>query len=645
MEAPAGTNYFGMFTGKCWSGAFTFRRCCMMRDPNCWGGEFTYEACCYAANQTVSWWHGGPAVKSWAHVVMWFLSTRSSCYPGMSLSLEDCCSYGTEAGPSAGHVSGVSCWDGVFSRSKCCGHKRPQVLSTEAGNTCWAGGYTFERCCQNSYGSTCWDSGGVYTYDKCCIQQALPSNALNLSALFLQASRRGRCKDPRHIGKCEQLWRSGLSNSRSRVDRQLVDAALHLVQRWGGHARVSAVAATAPAFAVSVSLYGAIGLIDRWMDQSVMPVDLWTQVQGLLKLHRALLPKIAEPELSPLHIPFLDEEVQRRVHQTYQDALQGALIERITHAGQGSLDFGDRTSDSFLTAFRELVEVLLEAKIDFIPIQGTLIALLRYGSFPAGRLSHGKEDVVDNDAEVAIILGKETDFHSVTVQISLGLEARGWPACTNPHPRKLVCLSMRHHIPCKLEIYAFAKDDYEHVIFSTRTCSANQCEYYSTFPLQHWDGRMPAELIYPMQKCRIGDLKWSVPCPNMPLAFLRGWNRGEYEKQSQVPRLPDHLSRRKEKNSEIAAASTSSSSSSSNCLALPVISKDRDMGDERNQHLEREGLNMEDLRLLHNHARELHARGFVSFHDHLKDPPCIRRAWGIFYGETHFGMSKRSGTS
>merc|ERR1719265_2406104 len=236
-----------------------------------------------------------------------------------------------------------------------------------------------------------------------------------------------------------------------------------------------------------------------------------------------------------------------------------------------------------------------------------------------------------------ILLDNEWDFDRVGARMSLALEAKGWPPCTNPHPRKFVCLSMRHAVPCKLEIYAFTKDPRENVIFTTRSCSPDgSCEYNPTFPFQYWQGRLPVDLIYPMKKCRVASLSDQTPCPNKPLQFLRGWNRGEYQRQSFVAPSPTELAQA----SESPQAAAQSSKNEESCLALPVVSKDRDMGDVRNQELNREGLTMLDLYLLHSYARALHARGFASFHEHLKAPACVRRQWRIFYGEPRAELSR-----
>lgn len=395
------------------------------------------------------------------------------------------------------------------------------------------------------------------------------------------------------------------------------------------------LAKMSPAFVVSVALYAALAHIDEWMGKPMMPAAVWPEVQDLVALYRENVGDIGPKEMATLHILDLDRAIHDRAKQFYHDALQKALIERIENANQHSADFGDAVSRSFFAAFRELSEVLGELAIDFVPIQGTLISLLRYGSFPAGRLSEGKQDVVDNDAEVMIFLTNEWEFSAVGARLSLALEARGWPPCTNPHARKLVCLSMRHAIPCKLEIYAATKDFEQKVIYMSRQCSApGQCQYNPTFPLQHWRGQMPLDIMYPLKQCRVGSLPVRTPCPNSPLSLLRGWNKGEYEKQSFVAQSK-HAN-------DGPAAPASASKQETSCLALPVVSIDRDMGDKRNQDLNREGLTMLDLHLLHSYARELHKRGFASFYDHLHDPPCVRRQWRIFYGEPLAELSRLS---
>lgn len=577
----------------------------------------------------MSWWHGGPRVKTWSQFVLWYLSSRASCLSSLSLSLEYCCS-----------ARGHECWDSLFSISKCCGHETWTATSAGLGRSCWAGAYTFERCCLGPHDSSCWDPHGDYTYETCCAERVASSGiAVNFTALVAEVGRRGQCHSAPNLPKCKALWQTGLQVASSVSNKAVRDVALYLINSWKNFGSLHNIAKRSPAFVVSVLLYGAIALVDDFIGQPTVPPNMWSEVQELVALYRENIPDITAAEMALMHILDLDLALHARVKTYYNDALQKTLEERITDANEIASDvFGDATSHSFFSAFRELSQVLTELSIEFVPIQGTLISLIRYGGFPAGRLSEGKEDVVDNDAEVMILLNSEQDFESAGARLSLALEARGWPPCTNPHPRKFVCLSMRHAIPCKLEIYAFTKDKEEGIIFAERWCSApGQCEYNPTFPFQHWRGRMPFDIIFPLRRCRVGSLPVRIPCPNRPLHLLRGWNKGEYQRQSYV--APTRAG-------EDGAVQWQQSftddviDKEASCLALPVVSKDRDMGDVRNQKLEREGLTMLDLYLLHSYARALHARGFASFHKHLKAPACVRRQWRIFYGEPRAELSR-----
>lgn len=557
-------------------------------------------------------------MSSWAQFVLWYLSSRASCLPSLSLSLEHCCG-----------ASG-QCWDGTFSSNSCCG---PQVWTPSNSRSCWAGEFTYERCCLGPHDSSCWDPHGDYTFETCCSERIASSGpAVNMSTLVAEVSRRGQCSSPPNLAKCVELWQRGLQAAGSVGNKGIRNAALYLIGAWRTYGILYNIAKGSPAFVVSVALYGALALIDDFIGRPDMPANLWPEIQELVALYRENIPQIAASDMQAMHILDLDVALHDRARQHYGDSLQKGLVERIENANQlEAFNSGDAVSHSFFTAFRELSEALTELQIEFIPIQGTLISLLRYGTFPAGRLSEGKQDVVDNDAEVMILLNNEWDFDPVTTRLSLALEAKGWPPCTNPHPRKFVCISMRHAIPCKLEIYAFTKDTKEGIIFTERSCSApGECQYNPTFPFQHWQGRMPLELVYPMKKCRVGSLLSHTPCPNLPLQFLRGWNKGEYQRQSFV--------------GDAVGGGTSpqpvAESKEASCLALPVVSKDRDMGDVRNQKLEREGLTMLDLYLIHSYGRVLHTRGFSSFHEHLKAPACVRREWRIFYGEPRAELSR-----
>jgi len=624
MAAPATGRNSG--SQKCWAGEYTHRRCCILGDISCWAGGFTREDCCRTGgqNQSVAWWVGGPVVRSWAHFVLWYFGTRASCVSSITLSLDYCC------GAGDGSLLGLTCWDKRFPRAKCCGHFIPSV-SHRGDPSCWASGFSFERCCEGPGDGACWDahhtSARCCGYDRPLFESGGDAGAVNLSALGV-ASRHGRCDAADGAARCEKLWRTSLQITEQLPSRAARDDAVYLAQRWRSVNSLGGMARESPAFAVSIALCGALALVDEWAGRSAFPAGLWEEVTEFVSVYRDSLTSIADADLKSLRISALDAALQERVNGHYHKALQIVLTERIEDLDQVSPDFGERVNHSFLDAFRELVEVLLELGIDFVPVQGTLISLLRYGSFPAGRLSEGKQDVVDNDAEVMVLVPGEGDLQTVGPRISLGLEARGWPPCTNPHWRKYVCFSLRHSVPCKIEIYTFMMDAAQRLIYAGRICAMpSQCEYASSFPFQQWDGRMPMDVIYPMGSCRVGGLGswWRTPCPNKPIEFLRGWNRCEYMRQSVVPFSSGKVE-------------TSATIVPTSCLALPVISKDRDMGDRRNRDLASIGLNTEDLRLIHGYSRALHSQGYASFYRHLREEPCWLRRRSILAGNRHAGL-------
>merc|ERR1712060_281815 len=236
---------------------------------------------------------------------------------------------------------------------------------------------------------------------------------------------------------------------------------------------------------------------------------------------------------------------------------------------------------------------------------------LRYGSFPIGRLSKGKQDVVDNDAELMILLEREEDVDFMGAKLSLTLEALGWPPCVNPHVRKYVCFSLRHAIPLKLELYFMVKDADQGLIYASRSCTApGECTYLAAHPLQQWGGKVPWSVIYPVRPCRVGSVAWLAPCPNKPVDLIKGWNAGEYEAMSLVRTA---ATAQGTANSVPSVHPGTDNLGKSACFALPIMSKDRDAGDERNIELQVKGLVPEDLHLLAGYARALHKQGFASF--------------------------------
>ncbi|CAE7747685.1 unnamed protein product [Symbiodinium pilosum] len=214
-----------------------------------------------------------------------------------------------------------------------------------------------------------------------------------------------------------------------------------------------------------------------------------------------------------------------------------------------------------------------------------------------------------------------SDWQREGTRISLELQTRGWPPCALQYYHKLVCISLTFRAPCKFEFFFFTKDS------KSRTISNDHIHY----PLQAWGGQMPLDVVYPFTMCRLGAAWRLVKCPAKPLELLHHWNTeegtgaGEYVRNGRAAmeyspgteRLPED----------------------DWCLALPVMTQDRDTGDTRNQRLLAEGLNSEDLRLLGGYARSLHRGGYASFAAHLQDAPCQRRQNRILQGDQFVGLS------
>lgn len=656
-----------------------------------------------------------------------------SCLSSTHLTPELCCS-GSEALSGEAH----SCWNSIFTQEKCCGHNEDRRLWLSVGDpTCWSSGFSREQCCGDPDDGACWDDEGLYSFERCC-GSVVTRSLVNFSALVAMV-RIGKCSRFPFASTCTRLWRSELPRAESLKDEAVQDVALLLARRWRDAGLLEEAAQHAPAVAVSIALHAALALVDEWVGKNVIPSDLWGEVSDYVALYPAHLPAIAASDVTTLRIGALDDALRHRVHAHYSMITHTVLSERLTQTDQESIHFHDILSHSFSEAFQELIEVLDDVGIEYVPIQGTLISLLRYGTFPAGRLGSGKRDVVDNDAEVMVILPEGRPLIDALRTISLGLEARGWPPCFYPHPRKGVCFSLRHAVPCKLELYFVSLDNEADAIFAERTCAEDgDCEYHLVFPFQSWGGRMPLDVVYPRSRCRTGaDTRRQARCPHRPLELLRGWNQGEYQQQSKVslrnlkevqeeapcpaggldahgrcwflsatgescsstceasglrfvwafiregvqPMTPQLLNHTPEHQQapwmplecyvaeqdrfHIALEIPQEDSvdwgtwrypacrlscpcetladagpiRSGSCMALPVLSADRDKGDSRNLRLQAEGLNVEDLRLLHGYARGLHSQGFASFHTHLREAPCRWRQWSITAGDAFAGLS------
>eukprot|EP00928_Gymnodinium_smaydae_P011218 TRINITY_DN14167_c0_g1_i2.p1 TRINITY_DN14167_c0_g1~~TRINITY_DN14167_c0_g1_i2.p1 ORF type:complete len:201 (+),score=11.99 TRINITY_DN14167_c0_g1_i2:82-684(+) len=148
---------------------------------------------------------------------------------------------------------------------------------------------------------------------------------------------------------------------------------------------------------------------------------------------------------------------------------------------------------------------------------------------------------------------------------------------------------------------------FQHILLDIPACATVAgralpflCFTYELPYWQHWKGRLPSGLLYPLRRCSL--YNHSIPCPARPIEVLRGWNAGEYD-------LPEY------------------------CLAVPLLTQDRSSRDLRNSELARRGLTAADLMLLRRYALELDAAGFASFWPAWMTGVCpelavLRARWG-----------------
>eukprot|EP00933_Yihiella_yeosuensis_P070828 TRINITY_DN78992_c0_g1_i1.p1 TRINITY_DN78992_c0_g1~~TRINITY_DN78992_c0_g1_i1.p1 ORF type:complete len:656 (-),score=96.25 TRINITY_DN78992_c0_g1_i1:74-2041(-) len=635
-------NGWSKVLGYCWAGSFTRQRCCLRRDETCFDDFHTPERCCdVQANRSATWW-GGTAVLRFSHLALFHLSAGTSCMLSPSLDRDFCCSSPVES------YLGYSCFDGVFSRKRCCGHitdLSSTVLPIDKAS-CWSGGFNEEVCCESAEVGEqlgCWD--GHYNFESCCSR----SSSSIASALWLERSssklltfeearQNSECSHEQGLERCSQLWQAIIADAPTLSEPQVQSVAEKLATDWLERHILDRLVSKAAGFVLSVVLHAVLAMVDRWLkDANHFPAwraedPMAAIAVEMLQLYRKSFHLVEQHRLSSkseedgLRIADLDEAIRRGLQSRYHVVLDRVLYERITELQEGpnkalpGFNFNAMAGDSFNGAFGELLEVLHVLKLDYVPVQGTLISLLRYGSFPHGRLESGKWDVVDNDAEVLVMLTPGETVDAVGLRISLFLEAKGWPPCINPHFQKLVCFSLQFEVPCKVEIYFAKQDPVKQIIFTDRTCfQEGNCTYRQAFPLQYWEGQMPMEIVFPYSSCRLGEAWRHALCPNNAVEMLRHWNSGEYQHRrdkSKAEGVDDDW-----------------------CVALPVMSKDRDFGNKENMRLKQEGLSLEDLRLLQGYARALHWRGFASFYLHLRDLPCLRRQQQIISGGAQVGLT------
>eukprot|EP00439_Symbiodinium_sp_Y106_P040368 s5110_g4.t4 len=396
----------------CWPGPSKYARCCVRLDAACFDGVLTHERCCGEAKQAkrVSWW-GGQEIRSFAHLALLVIQQRLGCFPSASLDMASCC-----GSPASTHL-GFDCWDGGFSRKHCCGHLSELSQIPLKPSECFLGSdYTFEKCCSTRDAGIllgCWDFR--FSYEKCCVNQGAEAVSLvsvnNLTAL-LAAKSRGMCDRGLTLRHCQRHWRQVVAGVPALVSNKVGRYARHLAEYWRSRNLLEDVAQAAPGFAVSIALHAAAYILAEWRGGLHEPYFAFQHVATYLKLYRENVGRVDLKDMTSqaggLRLADLDEAISILVQQSFPTSLDVAQRERIIdlHTHHPRALATATTHAAFQGSLAEAIEALDSLQLDYVPSQGTLISLLRYGDFPAGRLSNSKDQAnAASDIWICAVVG------------------------------------------------------------------------------------------------------------------------------------------------------------------------------------------------------------------------------------------------
>eukprot|EP00927_Polykrikos_kofoidii_P049625 TRINITY_DN43663_c0_g1_i1.p1 TRINITY_DN43663_c0_g1~~TRINITY_DN43663_c0_g1_i1.p1 ORF type:complete len:814 (-),score=68.70 TRINITY_DN43663_c0_g1_i1:37-2478(-) len=256
-----------------------------------------------------------------------------------------------------------------------------------------------------------------------------------------------------------------------------------------------------------------------------------------------------------------------------------------------------------------VAELLSNCNATFWPLQGTLVALLRYGAM-VGSLADGKEDAVDYDLEFAVEVANYGDWQRLGFECllpSMGKESHRWNGMLNPNPvlganqNFIYCSGncdrtypeSRYDVLVQLYPYHVYKDPHgrkflfrfsdEGPAAPAEVCKGMPKKYRHVavgstfggwFPRYNGTGMMPYSTVHPLRYCEAYGRP--IPCPQRPFEILWDTYGGS-------------------------------------CFILPALTQDRQGDDPRNHKLFRAGLGLADLKVLGARARMLDAKGFASF--------------------------------
>jgi hypothetical protein len=220
--------------------------------------------------------------------------------------------------------------------------------------------------------------------------------------------------------------------------------------------------------------------------------------------------------------------------------------------------------------------------IEWFPIEGTLIGLLRYGQH-FGKIGT-RYNLVDGDIDVFMRADSISDYKTKKNRISQFLvNEKRWIRCIEHHGICGKCFyKNKFETPLIWPIYV----DFMGYIVEGDVVTSTGPDGY---PFEVWDAKLPKEIIFPYKKCKFYDVE--LKCPNNFIDFIAGYSNRCYTHGS---------------------------------IAYPDTYNHKLYNSHWTQYLNDDEpdypLTNPEIADLKKYAKELHDKGFASFYDTLNDP-------------------------
>lgn len=197
----------------------------------------------------------------------------------------------------------------------------------------------------------------------------------------------------------------------------------------------------------------------------------------------------------------------------------------------------DKKSATFIhhhnAAMKEVLNACAELKLNFWAIEGTLIALLRYGHLGKS----GENPSIDDDIDLMVAHESHEAWTTAALGLRETLLRQGWEDAFRAGPllstsdtpgarrdklklRKFSAKSRR--IWTHLDLHSGIISNCRNYLISHDTTH--------DYPFQQWNGRLPWDWISPLRTARFNDQ--TCPVPQRSIEILAGWNNGEYDEKT-----------------------------------------------------------------------------------------------------------------